>query len=84
MMLGYPVVSEEAVDSWEEIFGEMGEPLGQSPVGDLSHKDSVLLLQIAPRGPSGSWVAFTMTEENLRERKWDSVAVNIYAANKDF
>ena len=80
MMLGYPVVSEEAVDAWSEIHGFHFD----SPVGDLSDKDSVLLLQIAPHGPSGSWAAFTMTEENLRERKWDSVAVQIYAANKDF
>ena len=80
MMLGYPVVSEEAVDTWSEMFGWLPD----SPVGDLSNKDSVLLLQIAPHGPSGSWAAFTMTEENLRERKWDTVAVKIYAANKDF
>ena len=80
MMLGYPVVSEEAVDTWADNYGIYQD----SPVGDLSEKDSVLLLQIAPHGPSGSWAAFTMTEENLRERKWDSVAVQIYAANKDF
>jgi hypothetical protein len=80
MMLGYPVVSQEAVDYWSEIHGFHFD----SPVGDLSDRRSVLLLQIAPHGPSGSWAAFTMTEENLRERKWDSVAVNIYAANKDF
>jgi len=80
MMLGYPVVSEEAIDYWSEIHGVHFD----SPVGDLSDKNSVLLLQIAPHGPSGSWAAFTMTEANLRERKWDSVAVQIYAANKDF
>ena len=80
MMLGYPVVSEEAIDYWSEIHGVHFD----SPVGDLSDKNSVLLLQIAPHGPSGSWAAFTMTEANLRERKWDTVAVKIYAANKDF
>ena len=77
VMLGYPIISEEAVNFWTEVVG-----FPDTPVGDMSEKDAcLLLLQIAPHGPQGSWIAFLATEETLRNRKWTLIHHRIYPAN---
>lgn len=76
VMLGYPIVSEEAFEFWTEF-----EPVGETTVGLVSQKDSLLLLQIAPHGPHGSWIAFLATEETLRNREWTRIHHHIYPAN---
>ena len=58
VMLGYPIISEEASDFWTE---DVHFP--DTPVGHMSHENCLLLLQIAPHGPQGSWIAFYATEE---------------------
>ena len=76
VMLGYPIVSEEACDFWTE-----DEYIGETPMAHVSQKDSLLLLQIAPHGPHGSWIAFLATEETLRNREWTRIHHHIYPAN---
>ena len=76
VMLGYPIISEEAVNFWTEVVG-----FPDTPVGDMSDKELLLLLQIAPHGPQGSWIAFLATEETLRNRKWTLIHHRIYPAN---
>ena len=76
VMLGYPIISEEAIDFWTQ---DVHFP--DTPVGDMSDKELLLLLQIAPHGPQGSWIAFLATEETLRNRKWTLIHHRIYPAN---
>ena len=75
VMLGYPIVSEEAFEFWTV------DNIGETPVADVSQKDSLLLLQIAPHGPHGSWIAFLATEKTLRNREWTLIHHRIYPAN---
>ena len=76
VMLGYPIISEEAIDFWTQ---DVHFP--DTPVGDMSDKELLLLLQIAPHGPQGSWIAFLATEETLRNREWTLIHHRVYPAN---
>lgn len=81
VMLGYPIVSEEAYDFWTDPEYD-GELLG-TPMADVSEEGRFLLLQIAPHGPHGSWIAFLATEKALRNREWTHIHHRIYPANFD-